>query len=247
MIDYQSNVNYDEEKLSDSELRKIVRGAPSENLCLFYACYNSLCTARERMAFAAVSEKEYRRADFNPAAKFLSFTVQDECDRLMAEKWGYTQEDMRRYLEHLKDLGYAEAYLWKRLRGVTLVEIATEGIKQPIGRSFVLLGRAAPNNKPMRMKMENALKGLENIGRAVTRKCRRELAVSIVKQFESLARKSVATDHACALRVVPDETGEKTFEVVDNGKGVAKPLAQLGECIVDYNPVMLFALCPRCK
>jgi hypothetical protein len=44
---------------------------------------------------------------------------------------------------------------------------------------------------------------------------------------------------------VPDEAGEKTYNVVDNGKDVAKPLAQLGECIVDYNPVLLFALCPR--
>jgi hypothetical protein len=32
------------------------------------------------------------------SAEFLRFTVQDECDRLMADKWGYTLKDMHRYL-----------------------------------------------------------------------------------------------------------------------------------------------------
>ena len=78
--------------------------------CLYYAMYNSLTKEKNRMDFSKCNLQ-------HPSKAFVDFMINDQTltEQINGiREEGYTSDDMRKYLLHLKDNSWIKEFTWQK-------------------------------------------------------------------------------------------------------------------------------------
>jgi hypothetical protein len=136
------------------ETRERIVKSPDRNecTCLFYACYNSLRTQAERLAF---SDGNLDHPSLGFVNMFLNDTT-SETQRQRVENEGYTGEDMRLYLHSLRRVGIIKSYRWKPLKKWQLSNFFCSGNTTPITVVLFALSVVSTEKANARKKVKRA-------------------------------------------------------------------------------------------
>ncbi len=133
-----------------SEGRTILKSSEEENVCMFYALFNALRPHNLHIAFAAGADPP------TYCSKFLEHMRKDKhVSWMRVMKEGFNAEDMRHYLEWLKDSQFITSYVWKSLTDRWSVSTVLS-VKD--GKPHIYLISAAATKSDQRSVIEKRLK-----------------------------------------------------------------------------------------
>jgi len=132
---------------SDDTREKIIKSPVSnEYTCLYYAMYNSLRTEKHRMAFSKGNLQ-------HPSKAFVDFMINEHTSPEVIERIkgeGYTADDMRKYLFHLKDNGWIKEFQWQKQKKWSLSIFFCSGSVTP--QNHILFANSLTSNMKERAK-----------------------------------------------------------------------------------------------
>jgi hypothetical protein len=131
---------------------RIISRNVESNVCGFYALFNALRTAKERLSFAAGDNS----IPHDPFIQFINMNSNGMCKERVAVD-GYNSSDFGNYLKYLKEKNYIKSYVWKRSKKPWRPSRHL-CCREPKENIYLLCGHATVNNLRPKLKVTRTKK-----------------------------------------------------------------------------------------